>query len=45
MVCHGFEFAVRGNFEGNFNIVNVNSCCVCVYIYSEGERSIMCNVV
>lgn len=45
MVCHGFEFAVDGNFEVNFHAVNVNSCCVCVYIYTEGESSIMRNVI
>ena len=52
MVCHGFEFAVDGNFEGNFSAVNVSSCrvcvCVCVcecvyiHIYTLREKEVQC---
>jgi hypothetical protein len=40
MVCHGFEFAVDGNFEGNFDALNVNSCCVCVCVCMLREKGV-----
>jgi hypothetical protein len=50
--CEGFatvlEFAAEGNFEGNFDAVNVNSCCVCLYIEGEqrgGRGGVLCNII